>query len=433
MYELNCVAEKSLAALRDAGADKAQCIARFTETHEFNVDGGKFSLFRTLFDNSLSLTAIRENKKGSVAVNRFDEETIRTAAANCIAIADSGAPDEAWDFASGDGENRVFTEGAPEAELDLLFDRTEELMKTIAARHPKILVEQMVVTHKKHHTVYKNTLGAAYESVSGSYAVELMYSAHEGEKASSFFSSGVILDRLDRPFIELGKLEEDLTNVEKQIETKALDGKFTGIAVLPPSSLGSFLGSILGNFAADSTILDGTSPWKDQLGKKVADERISISASPLDDRIVCGERFTGEGFLSENYDIIKDGVLQSFMLSNFVSRKTGFPRAKNSSYAIIMEGGDTPYADIIAGIERGILVGRFSGGEPGTSGDFSGVAKNSFLIENGKITCALSETMINGNLGELLKNVVAVSKETVCDGGSVLPYAAFSGVTVSGK
>ena len=54
-------------------------------------------------------------------------------------------------------------------------------------------------------------------------------------------------------------------------------------------------------------------------------------------------------------------------------------------------------------------------------------------IENGKITCALSETMISGNLGDLLKNVVAISAEVVCDGTSVLPYAAFGGVTVSGK
>ena len=121
------------------------------------------------------------------------------------------------------------------------------------------------------------------------------------------------------------------------------------------------------------------------------------------------------------------------MISQYVANKTGLPRAKNSSSALVMAAGDVPYADLIAGIERGILVGRFSGGNPGTSGDFSGVAKNSFLIENGKITCALSETMISGNLGELLKNVCAISKETVRDGAGELPYAAFGGVTVSGK
>jgi PmbA protein len=432
MHDLKMIADKSLAALKNNGADKAQCSVRFTETHEFNVDGGKFSLFRTLFDNSLTLTAVKDDKKGSVGINRLDDESIAAAAVNCLAIADSGAADPAWAFAEK-SENGTFTEGSPEADLDLLFDRTEELMNDIKAQFPLILMEQMIVTHKKRHTVFKNSFGVEYEVLSGNYEIELMFSAHEGEKSSSFFGSGVYTDRLDTPFMELGTIREDLANVSKQLETKPLEGKFTGVAVLPPSSLGTFIGSALSNFTADGTLLDGTSPWKDSLGKVVADSAITISAAPLDERIVCGERFTGEGFRSENYDIIKDGVLESFMLSGYVANKTGLPRAKNSSYAIVMKPGDTAYADIIAGIERGILVGRFSGGEPGTSGDFSGVAKNSFLIENGKITCALSETMISGNLGDLLKNVVAISSEVVCDGATVLPYVAFGGVTVSGK
>lgn len=432
MHDLKLIADKALAALKDNGADKAQCAVRFTETHEFNVDGGKFSLFRTLFDNSLSLTAVKDDKKGSVGINRLDDDSIAAAAVNCLAIADSGAADPAWVFAEK-SENGFFTAGAPEADLDLLFDRTEELMRQIGEQFPLILMEQMIVTHKKRHSVFKNSLGVEYETLSGNYEISLMFSAHEGEKSSSFFGSGVITDRLDVPFMELGTIREDLENVSKQLDTQPLEGKFTGVAVFPPSSLGTFIGSALGNFASDGTLLDGTSPWKDSLGKVVADPAITISAAPLDERIVCGERFTGEGFRSENYDIIRDGVLESFMLSGYVANKTGLPRAKNSSYAIVMKPGETPYADIIAGIERGILVGRFSGGEPGTSGDFSGVAKNSFLIENGKITCALSETMISGNLGDLLKNVVAISSEVVCDGATVLPYAAFGGVTVSGK
>ncbi|HZK29555.1 MAG TPA: metallopeptidase TldD-related protein, partial [Clostridia bacterium] len=79
------------------------------------------------------------------------------------------------------------------------------------------------------------------------------------------------------------------------------------------------------------------------------------------------------------------------------------------------------------------LVGRFSGGNPGTSGDFSGVAKNTFLIENGEVKDALSETMVSGNLADLLVNIRAISSELVKDGSSVLPWIAFNGVVVSGK
>lgn len=432
MHNLNEIAAKTLAALKENGAEKAACTARFTETHEFNVDGGEFSLFRTLFDNNLSMTAICGKKKGSVGINRFDDEAIAKAASDCAAIAASGAPDEAWDFADGT-DHAPTTDGCPEADLDRFFDRTRELMDDIKQRHPKILMEQMIVTHKKIHCVYMNSKGVSFDTTEGYYAIDLMFSAHEGNKASSFFGTGVITDSLDTRFIDLGSIETDLADVEKQLDPVPLTGKFTGTALFPAGSLGSILYSVVGNFASDMTILDGTSPWKDKLGTAVADERLTVSLNPSDSRVVCGDRYTADGFEAEDYDLIKDGVLESFMLSLYVSNKTGIARAKNSSGSMIVKPGDTPLADIIAGIERGIIVGRFSGGDPGTGGDFSGVAKNSFLIENGKITCALSETMISGNIGDLLKNIRAISKETVADGSTVLPAIAFDGVTVSGQ
>ena len=41
--------------------------------------------------------------------------------------------------------------------------------------------------------------------------------------------------------------------------------------------------------------------------------------------------------------------------------------------------------------------------------------------------------LVNGNLGELVKNIRAVSRETCCDGNMVLPYLAADGVVISGK
>jgi len=61
------------------------------------------------------------------------------------------------------------------------------------------------------------------------------------------------------------------------------------------------------------------------------------------------------------------------------------------------------------------------------------VAKNGFLIEKGKIVSALSETMISGNLADMMNNLIAISKETLEDGSIVAPYMAFGGITVSGK
>ncbi len=432
MEDLKQVAFKVKEALMKEGAKKAQYTASEKITHEFNVDGGEFSLFRTLFDNSLSVTAFKDDKKGTIFINKFNDAAIAAAAADCIKSAESGIADPAYDIAPQQ-EAKVFREGAYEPDVDRFFERTKELMADIAARHPKILMEQMVVQHEKIHSFYQNTNGTEFETFRGYYTVELMFSGHDGDATTSFFSSYIKTTSLDTPLIELGSIDKDLADVEAQLVTVPLTGKFEGVAVLAPSSLGSFLFSALGNFVTDSVILEKTSIWLEKLHKQVADPRITIKLAPHDERIVCGERFTADGFLSKDYAVIKDGILQNFMLGLYTANKTGYAHAPNSSYELVIDAGDTALADIVSGIKKGILVGRFSGGNPGTNGDFSGVAKNSFLIEDGKVTGAVSETMINGNLADMLNNLVAISKETVADGSSVLPYMAFGGFTVSGK
>ena len=432
MEDIKRIAEKTKKTLQGAGAQKAQFTVTEKEKHEFNVDGGEFSLFRTLFDRSLSITAYKDNKKGSAFINQFDDSSINSAVMDCIKSAESGIPDEAYDIAPRQ-EAETFRDGAYEPDMDLFFQRTRELMKDITERHPKIIMEQMIVSHDKVHSVYQNTNGTEFESFTGAYSVSLMFSAHEGETTTSFFGSGVYTDSLDRPFIELGSLEKDLSDTEAQLTTIPMEGKFEGVIVLTPGSLGGFLGSAVSNFASDGVILEKTSIWLDKLEKQVADSRITISLCPGDSRIVCGEKYTYDGFRSQDYDLIKDGVLKSFMLSLYVSNKSGFAPAKNSSFSVIIEGGDTSYEDMIKNIKKGLIVGRFSGGQPGVNGDFSGVAKNSFLIEDGKVKGAVSETMINGNLAELLNNLVAISRETTADGTTVLPYMAFDKVVISGK
>ena len=432
MTDIKNIAEKTRQLLLNAGAQKAQYTVTEKEKHEFNVDGGEFSLFRTLFDRSLSITAYKDQKKGSAFTNQFDDAAVEGAVTDCIKSAESGIADECYDIAPKQ-ESEIFREGAYEPDIELFFSRTRELMADIREKHPKILMEQMIVSHDKIHTIYQNTNGTEFETFKGAYSVSLMYSAHEGDTTTSFFGSGIYTDKLDRPFIELGSLEKDLSDTEAQLCTIPMEGKFEGVIVLTPGSLGEFLGSAISNFTSDGVILEKTSIWLDKLEKQVADGRLTISMCPGDSRIVCGEKYTGDGFRSEDYDLIKNGVLKSFLLSLYVANKSGFAPAKNTSFSVVIEGGDTSYEDMIKNIKKGLIIGRFSGGQPGINGDFSGVAKNSFLVEDGAIKGAVSETMINGNLADLLNSLVAISKETVADGSTVLPYMAFDKVVISGK
>lgn len=432
MEDMKSAGERINGALKRHSVDRAGFWVEENETQEFNVGGGEFTLLRSLFDKGLSLTVYHQNKKGSVITNKLDDASIDAAVKDALASAESGVADEAYDIAPGQGK-QCFHDKGYEPDMERLFERTRELMADIEKRYPRILVDQLTVSHQKIHTLYLNTNGTECEVFKGNYSVSISFAGHEGEVTTSLMGTGVTMDNLDKPFVELGSIEAQLKDAEAQLMTVSFEGKFEGVIVLTPDSLGSFLYSILSNFTGDSAILEKTSLWLDKLNEKVADSRLTVSVKPSDSRIVNRAHITADGFQEEDYDIIRDGVLKSYMLSLYVANKSGFERAKNSSFSVIIEGGTTSYEELLKGIKKGLIVGRFSGGRPGTSGDFSGVAKNSFLVENGKITGAVSETMISGNLAQMLMNVVAISKETVADGSSVLPYIAFDKIVISGK
>lgn len=432
MENMKNIADITEGVLREQGAQMAHFTVTMSEMREFNVDNGEFSLFRTLYDNNLDITAYKDQKRGSVSINRLEETAIRDAVENCLKSAESGVADPDYVIAPKQ-ENEVFRQGVYEPDIDRFFERVKELMKDIKEQFPKIVIQQMVLSHKKWHSVYRNTNGTEFETFSGEYEIYIGFAGHEGEQTTSLCGSYFSTDSLEKPFIECGALKKELADAQAQLNTVSLSGKLDGTVILTPGCFADFLYSIINNFVSDTVILEKTSVWLNKLNEKVADERITISAAPLDERILCGQRYTEEGFRAENYDLIKDGVLKSFMISQYVANKSGFERAKNTSYGMIIEGGDTSYEDMIKSVKNGIIVGGFSGGQPSIGGDFSGVAKNSFLIEDGKIKGAVNEVMISGNFVQLLNDLVAVSKETVADGGKVLPYMAFKNVVIAGK
>ena len=338
MDRITSIAKTILTEAKKLGADYAQCTVSESEKKEFNVDGGQFSLMRTLFDRNVVITVLKEQRKGTVQINRFEEEALKAAVTDAIAASDSGKPDPAWEFAEGPADES-FEEGAPECDADRLFLRTKELLETIRERHPKILMEQMITEHDAAKTVFMSTSDVCYRTRSGSYSFGLMYSAHEGEKSTSFYGSDVTVKTLDRPVIECALIEEIV------------------------------IGTILGNFVSDMSLIDGVSIWKDKLGKEVADPAFSLSFRPLSEDVVIGSHYTGEGYRAEDFDLIRDGKLTSFFLSQYGANKIGGTRAGNQSGNIIVAPGVESLEQIISGIDRGILVMRFSGGQPARAAD----------------------------------------------------------------
>ena len=64
MKNLELLAQRILDAAGEAGADSALCVVTETETNEFNMYGGEFTLLRTLFDRSVQLSLIKGRRMG---------------------------------------------------------------------------------------------------------------------------------------------------------------------------------------------------------------------------------------------------------------------------------------------------------------------------------------------------------------------------------
>ncbi len=429
MMKLEEAASYALESLQKAGADAASASTADAKLDEMNIDSGEFSLMRSVFTSSLVLKALKDQRAGTIAVNNLEKETIDRAVKDCMAAAEAAEQDEAEEIAPLT-ENGEFASGALREDRDRLFETLREFMGTVKEECPKVRMEQLIAKHNHSEQLYLNTNGVRFREECGYYSFSSMFSAHDGDKAGSFNGAYTVADHLDTPLYDGWMTGRLLRDAEADLTARPVGEKFTGTLLISPAYLGEFLETMVGCYLSGNALIGGTSLWKDRLGERVTAPGFTLSTRPLDERIVCGERFTEEGYRSENMSIIEDGVLKNFVLGAYSARKTGKRRAGNLSSAYFLEPGEKSLEELISGIENGILINRFSGGEPAANGDFAGVAKNSFLIKNGQLAGAVTETMISGNVRTLLGNLRGISRETVSDGLTVLPWAAFDGVTV---
>ncbi len=431
MENLKKTADYILDSLKNAGADSAQVSVSEGRVEEFNVDAGEFSLIRSVFNSGASMKVIKDMRKGTAAVNQLDREAIDNAVGECMAAAETGVEDKALSIAEKE-ENCDFVSGSLCPDKEKFFSSLLKFTRDVKEQFPEIMLEQLIASYSYGKHVFANSNGVLFTEEDGAYSVSIMYSAQRGEQTTSF--NCVAVDYLDpaQDILEAADVRVMLERAVKELDSVPFSGKFTGTAVFSPACLCDFISNITDSFTGDMAIIEGTSPWKDSLGKKVADDCFTLSVIPLSEEIVTGERITADGYRSENFDVIKNGVLESFCLSEYAARRTGQKRAKSTSGCVRVESGDKSLQEIIKSIDNGILVCRFSGGEPAGNGDFSGVAKNSFLIKDGRLENALSETMISGNIADMVRCVRGISSESVNYGTCIMPYAAFGGITVSG-
>jgi PmbA protein len=226
----------------------------------------------------------------------------------------------------------------------------------------------------------------------------------------------------------MGDMMRDLTlSVVTQGVTECFGGKFVGDVVLSPMAVATLLGWFQGQ-VSDLALISGSSMFRDHVGELVASPMLSL-ASRFDAPGVVA--VSADAFVAEPVQLLAQGCLQTLTPSLYGSRKTGLAHVPTASSGWELQAGATPLAELLHGVPRGAVVGRLSMGSPAANGDFSGIIKNSFAMDGGIVGTALSETMINGNVAQMLRDVVAVSAERIDTGGWCMPWVRVSGLHFS--
>lgn len=428
--------EKHLDLARDmirkltfAGADAAQCLVYVNECDEVQAEAKTFNLMRFYAGMKLNLTALKGKKTSEVSVNRFDDASVDNAVKDCMDMLSFAADDE---FA-GISElvrNGHFKRGVFQPDMAMLTSRLAEFAHDIEREYPNVMFE-CGGSYNHTHRAYANTNGVAFTDETGAYGVFTGYTAVKGTQTTSFGpGSGLLLTDPDVRIIDADDNREQIERAIALLDPKPIGDKFVGTLIATPGYTGEFFHSLVEIALADNPVTSDTGKFCGRIGEPVADPRITLSFAPFSENIRMGERFTDEGYAAADCTPIEKGVLNGYMLSRHGAAKINLPRRANSGGSICVTPGETALSDIIANTERGILMGRYSGTEPDVSGELSGVAKNSFYIENGKIMFPIVETMISANMFDMLKNVRAISRENRKNGSGVLPYIAFDGVTI---
>lgn len=190
------------------------------------------------------------------------------------------------------------------------------------------------------------------------------------------------------------------------------------------------------------TVHKGKSRLKDKLGKRIAVNGFSL----VDDGTITGAlgsaSFDREGLPHRRTVIMGDGVLHTFLYDGKAARRAGKKptgHAQGSARSLPGIGttnvrigpGTADDEDLLRELGDGLYVGRFSGNVDAVSGDFSGVAKGSFLVERGRKTSPVKETLIAGNVFTGLEKIVAWGRHLHKNMATLCPHVLVDGIDVT--
>lgn len=216
-----------------------------------------------------------------------------------------------------------------------------------------------------------------------------------------------------------------------------------------PSAMNTLLWRVQSG-ANGQSLYQKTTPLADKIGKKIFSDIITLRNNPLDDSIPGARSTDDEGVACSDFVLVDKGVFKGCYFDLNYAAKTGFAPTGNG-FRRSMWGGDPvilrpqPYLGhfcldkgektfdaLLKEMGKGIVVFAALGDHTGNipNGDFSIGLSLGLCVENGRIAGKAKDTMVSGNIYDIMKRAVAVG----CESDPVYannPPILFDGVDVS--
>ena len=411
------LAQKLIELTLKAGADAADTIVSDSASLSLSCRLGTLEDCERAESRDVGLRAMIGRQQAFVSGSAVDDNALQQLAQRAVDMARATPEDRYCGFAPQD---RLATEivdldiaDAHEPSADELLGMAQQCEDAARAVDGITNSEGAGAGWGRATTALATSDGFAGSYTSTSFSVSCAVIGGEGESMERDYASHSArhladLDAPDAVGTRAGTRTIERLNPRKIESTKA-------DVIYAPRVSSSLLGHLAGAITGTS-IARGTSFLRDDMGKKIMSDAITIMDDPLRPRGLRSAAFDGEGVSTDKLELVSQGELQCWLLDSASARQldlqTNGRAARGiggppgpSATNLYMQAGERSVAQMMKDIGTGFYVTELIGmGVNGVTGDYSRGASG-FWIENGEIAYPVSEITIASNLREMFLNM----------------------------
>ncbi len=210
--------------------------------------------------------------------------------------------------------------------------------------------------------------------------------------------------------------------------------------VLLTSSAASLLWETVSAALNGKRVAEGSSPWGEKQGQTVAVVNLNLWQDPSQVPYDCP--FDDEGSPTQRLSLLEAGNVCQFYSDLETAAKLGQTPTGNGfrsglgSYPspslvnLMVQPGEASFEQLLTQLGNGLVVDQLLGGGADISGDFSVNVELGYRVENGKITGRVKDTMISGNVYDLLKQIQTIGGDRRWQGSCSTPSLIVDNVSV---